>query len=520
MGHHDDVSDRVTSQTPFAALRSTFSTRSRQQRGSAARSYNWIGRISHVWREADKSGRMAFLFDVEPLNGGPAAYDNPTISRAKGAKAMVVSHVRLAQPYCGNIFNRNTTATGIIVVPEAGSLVLVSEDPHGWIITGFLTGPSFPFGSLPALGESTQNPGIEEISNTLYAPAFISRLYDLSEGDIAIGRDKMRVRFSKEGLFLGASELSCDLFRADGRKKFSRFIDVEERGPGYLGYKKTFFGFGKIPGFTLDNSLLHTEIVDTNTDPANLRPYVVRQVGHISSDNLNSGRYAGEIEPSPLTTMIEQQAKIHSVIRETVVQPIAPPTGTVADSIELNSASGVVYDFQVRADGSFHIRSGKAAPVPTPGVSKYGIPTDNTLDLQFDALTKILKLRLGVSGAPLVNVIADGNVGTLTVLATTAISLQAPIVNLPIATQFVAAAALSFHAPSISMIADGNFSIAAGSLAINGGSSGSWVGGTIAVPGDVTAGAISLLMHTHNYVLPAVPAATPPNPGISTPPLP
>jgi hypothetical protein len=242
-------------------------------------------------------------------------------------------------------------------------------------------------------------------------------------------------------------------------------------------------------------------------------PYVVRQVGHITADHLKAGKYAGEIESSPSTTTAEQVSGQHSVIRESVIKPQLVPEGNSGDAEELTTTSGVVYDFQVRADGSFHIRSGKAAPgVATPGASEYGKPTDHTLDLQFDALTKTLKLRMGASGAPLVNIVADGTVGTLTVLASTSLSLQAPVITLPAATVINAAGPLTLNAPKIALNTPGIFEINALSLKINGGISGSWVGPLITVPGDVKAGAnVSLIKHTHMYSAgPAAGAITPP----------
>ena len=278
---HDDVSSRVASQSPFASMRSTYSAPDRQRRGSSSRTYNWVGRIVYSWRESDKQGRIAFLYDVEPLVGGPTPTTTSLAGQSKGAKYPVVGYVRLAQPYCSSIFNRDAAATGIIIVPEVGSMVLVSEDPFGWIITGFLTGPTTPYGSVPQLGEVTQNPGIEEVSNTLYAPSFIANFADLTEGDIVIGRGKNRVRFSRDGLLVGANINSCDLFRADGRFKYSRFVNLEERAPGYLGYKHIFLGQSMIPGFTLDQAITHTKIIDVSTDPA---PAVakIEKDGHVS----------------------------------------------------------------------------------------------------------------------------------------------------------------------------------------------------------------------------------------------
>lgn len=507
---HQDVSRRVTDQTPFASMRSTFSAADRQSRGSTSRSYTWVGRITYSWRESDKQGRLAFLYDVEPLIGGPNPTSASLAGQSKGAKYPVVQYVRLAQPYCSSIFNQDAAATGIIIAPEVGSLVLVGEDPFGWIIIGFLTGPSTPYGNVPQLAEVTQNPGIEEVANTLYSPSFIANFADVTEGDIIIGRGKNRVRFSRDGLLVGANINSCDLFRADGRFKYSRFINLEERAPGYLGYKHVFLGLSMVPGYTLDQAITHTSIVETNPDTANLKPYVVRQVGHVSSDHIASGRYAGEIEPSPMSTTAEQTSQQYTVIRESVVQPAAPPTGTAADAQELMTTSGVVYDFQVRADGSFHIRSGKPAPpVATPGVSKYGAITDHTLDLQFDAITKTLKLRMGASGTPMVHLIADGNIGTLTIIATQSVSLQAPMVTMPQQTTFSCPAGFAFET-------QGLFSIKAGAISIKSDSTGSWDGGNITVPGDIKAGVISLITHTHSYITPAIPAG----PGVTTPSLP
>lgn len=410
--------------SPFTGLRSSHNALDRVLReGTPSRSGMWLGRITHVWRDAQKRARISFLFDVQPLDGWPKGSAVSPISTQKGEKVSVVPRVRMLQPLFGSM-DGPVASTGIVAVPKVGSIVCVAEDTRGWVIVGFYTGPIIAFdGSASKNGEYSYNPGIEEAANAAQDARGIPSWFDLDEGDIVLGRDEQRVRFANEGLLVGSNSNNSDFFRSDGKLKLVRYVNLEERAPGYLGYHKTWLG--AFPAVTSDTYVRRSRITESSPFVENMGAYLVQQEGFVSSDCFQRGRTAGETPTLfPSEIIAEFASQKYAVKRETVIQPIAPPPPTpIPGDNDYLTRGAPVFDFKVLADGSFKLQSGNVTKTPGEVAVNTGLMD---FEMSFEAVTGVLSMRLGPLAAPAYTMQVDRQLGVLNIFARGGITMTTP----------------------------------------------------------------------------------------------
>ena len=88
------------------------------------------GRVTEVYKDASKV-QYAYLFRVAPL----------VLSSLTGAKGGEIDNVILRVPGLGSLDDPSVVPSGIIFLPEVGSIVHVERYGTQWVITGFYTGP-------------------------------------------------------------------------------------------------------------------------------------------------------------------------------------------------------------------------------------------------------------------------------------------------------------------------------------------------------------------------------------------
>lgn len=402
--------------TPFASLRTDKGPS--EIRGASPIGF-WTGRIARVRRD---DNRLLFLFDVVPLGGWPS----PTETLAQGeegAGTVCIPNVRMLQPFVGNLSDTTQSPTGLIVVPEVGSVVCVAPDDTGWVIIGFYSGPV-----VPAAGQFTGaterfyrfNPGFEEAESTLVntTDVGIPWLLGIEEGDVVLGKGNGRVKLRREGIIVGAGPECMHAFKSVGGEFLERYAQMERRATGRFSYHRFFVGgavtdearrLAERSSIDLpanDAWIINTDIIEASPHSSMKQPYVIRQRGHLSKSVIAVGRRTGEIRPSPQEVSSEVATGKYSVMRETVVVPNAAPTNTAADVEELRQLSHVTHDFQVRPDGSFHFRCGNSGK--TPQEQHVGESTVMNLDISYDATTNRYKINLQRNGAPVILIELDG----------------------------------------------------------------------------------------------------------------
>lgn len=475
--------------SPFATLQSSVRVNAPQ---GASPCGMWTGRVAHVHR--DSRNRLKFLFDLVPLSGWPAAADD-ILGGIKGIAA-----VRMLQPFVGNLSNLAASPTGIIVVPEVGSIVSVLMDDSGWLITGFHSGPIVANDkSIAALNEVSYNPGFEEAQPAFNDNSRIPWMFGIEEGDVILGRADTRIKMRKEGVFIGSGVECLHLYKSDNGELFERYREMERRATGRMSYHKALLGVNahnqknstiQLP--RADALIVNTDIIESTPYYSENKAYSIRQRGHVTKSTCDLGRKAGEILPMPSEISAETATKTFSVIRETVVQPKAPPTGTFADVSELQTSSSIVFDHQVGADGSFHIRSGNLQK--TPGSSQLHESTQLNFELAFDASTQDFVLKVMQGGQAKVAVKFNGLSGIASFEAENVLKLKAKqiILEADVSIQMTSSGPIEFKGMNGSLSKEGVFKAMQ----------------------EVMAGVISLTKHTHPYTDNGSPAiSSPPVPG-------
>lgn len=477
--------------TPLSTLQSS---EQRERPAGASFSGMWTGRVAYVHR--DIRGRIKFLFDIVPLSGWPAASEDiaGATSGARIAALRGVARVRMRQAFMGNLRDLAAPPTGIVCVPEVGSLVSVEMDEAGWIITGFHTGPIVAAdGSVAALNEVGFNPGIEEAQPAINDDTRIPWLFGVEEGDIILGRGDSRVKLRKEGVFIGSSVQCLHLYKSDSGEMFERYVQMERRAAGRMSYHKILLGVNSKAQKTSVIELPATDALVVNTDVIESSPYFksnksyhVMQRGHVTKSTCDLGRMAGEILPTPSEVMNETTQANFTVMRDTVVKPTAEPTGTNADVNELQSTSSVVFDKQVGADGSFHIRAGNLPR--KPGASQLGQASQLDFELAFDAKTQDFVMKVMQGGQETVAIKFNGLSGIAS---------------------FEAANVLRLKAKQVIIEADASISLSTpGALTLSGSNMQLDQAGTLKVMQEILAGVISLTKHTHPYTDDGSPSIT------------
>ena len=469
------------SRSPFASLVSNVSGRRLAGPGPAG---IWTGRVAFVHKDEKK--RITFLFDVIPLNGWPAATES--ISVASSSSALKgIPRVRLAQSFVSSLSNKVISPTGIIVVPTVGSVVTVAHDDVGWVIIGFQSGPVTPVGGFESkLGETSFNPGFEEAAPSSVDISGSPWLLGLSEGDVVLGRGDSRVKLCDVGVLVGSGANCLHMYKNADGVMYERYAEFERRAVGRSSYHKFFRGTASafnssfIKLDTPDAYVINTDIIDSTPDPSQLTPYVVRQVGRIPSTVIETGRLAGETRPLPTVTTSPD----YTVIRETVIQPTAKPTGKSTDIDELRTTSHIVFDKQVGPDGSFHIRAGNIGAVAGP--SLLGETSKLDLDISYDVASSAFAIKLTKGGAELANLQFAGT-GDVVLAAKKSITLSAPLVRIDAATSVEV-----LSQGTTKLEASGAYSIDTANLTLN-------VAGELKAIKEVLAGIIALSQHKHLY---------------------
>ena len=475
--------------SPFATLKS--SLRSEGPQG-ASFSGMWTGRVAHVHR--DSRSRLKFLFDIVPLSGWPSASDTIT----GGMKG--VASIRMRQSFVGNLSSLSAPPSGIIVVPEVGSIVSVEMDEAGWLITGFHSGPIVAADqSIAALNEVSYNPGFEEAQPAANDDSRIPWLFGIEEGDIILGRTDSRIKLRKEGVFIGSGVECLHLYKSDNGELFERYREMERRATGRMSYHKALLGVNasnqqnstiQLP--RTDALILNTDIIESTPYYNEHKAYSIRQRGHVTKSTCDLGRKAGEILPLPSEISAEAAAGSFCIMRDTVVRPTMKPTGTLADVSELQTSSNIVFDQQVGADGSFHLRSGNLSA--TPGSSQLGESTQMNFELSFSAMTQDFVLKVMQGGQAKVAVKFNGLSGIASFEAENVLKLKAKQIILEADSSIVMSSSgpVELKGSNMSMSKDGIFKALQ----------------------EVMAGVISLTRHTHPYTDDGNPAITsPPVPG-------
>lgn len=503
--------------SPFTGLRSSHTSLERiLKEGTPSRSGMWLGRITHVWRDAQKRARISFLFDVQPLDGWPKGSAVSPISTQKGEKVSVVPRVRMLQPLFGSM-DGPAASTGLVVVPKVGSIVCVAEDTRGWIIVGFYTGPIISFdGSASKNGEYSYNPGIEEAANAAQDPRGIPSWFDLDEGDIILGRDDQRVRFANEGLFIGSNANNSDFYRSDGKLKLVRYVNLEERAPGYLGYHKTWLG--AFPAVTNDTYVRRSRITESSPFVENMGAYLVQQEGFVSSDCFQRGRTAGETPTLfPNEIISEFASQKYAVKRETVIQPIAPPPPTpIPGDNDYLTRGAPVFDFKVLADGSFKLQSGNVTKTPGEVAVSTGLMD---FEMSFEAVTGVLSMRLGPLATPAYTMQVDRQTGVLNIFARGGINMVTPgafivsaatfqMISTTPGVSYIKSVGSIIHdvTGSVTIKSDA-YTLTAATLAITGADAGTWNATGMTIPGVFTGSdfmttmGISLSSHRHLFAV-------------------
>ena len=362
------------------------------------------GRVTEV-RKTVTGNQPSFVFSVAPVVGGMASGEAGNIIRAI-----------MLQPGFSRLDDTSTTPTGIVYVPEVGSLVRVCWDGTQWCIDGFYTGP------VPTLLERGQdaegraigyNPGIETGRNRMTGvPGWELPhwSFGLEPGDVILGKGPSRVKLSQYGVVVGA-DLHCARFYKNDGGILERCAEREERMLGYWfrhsfrrGVPEASNAHRAAPHLAdipEDTAVYQCELIEASPLYRARQPYLLRQAGHVSRSFLDLGRSSIYATPSGQQTAIEARTKDFVVKREALIQPLdgvdTPATQRLSKELDPSRALGYeLYDLQVDADGSFRLRSGNR----TRKVGAQGKAATRELDLSidFDAQTLSLDVRLGQAG--------------------------------------------------------------------------------------------------------------------------
>lgn len=356
-------------------------------------------------RRTVTGNQPSFVFSVAPMVGGFSSGEAGNIIRAI-----------MLQPGFSRLDDTSVTPTGIVYVPEVGSLVRITWDGAQWCIDGFYTGP------VPTLLERGQdaegraigyNPGIETGRNRMTGvPGWELPHWSLGleTGDVILGKGQSRVKLAQFGVVIGADLHCARYYKTDGGI-LERCAEREERMLGYWfrhsfrrGVPEASNAHRAAPHLAdipEDTAIYQCELIEASPLYRARQPYLLRQTGHVSRSFLDLGRSSIYATPSGQQTAAEARARDFVVKREALIQPLdgveTPATQRLSKELHPSRALGYeLYDLQVDADGSFRLRSGNR----TRKVGAQGQAATGELDLSidFDAKTLALDIRLGQAG--------------------------------------------------------------------------------------------------------------------------
>ncbi|MFA6132466.1 MAG: hypothetical protein WC869_00465 [Phycisphaerae bacterium] len=439
-------------------------------------------------------------FEVIPDGGNPTASTDG-----------VIKDVIMLQAGFSSLSVTDSSPGGIVYIPEVGSQVLIMHDGRRWVILGFYTGPcqtARENAKDPEGQRISFNPGIElPMSRMNLQPGLDNTphwAFVAESGDAIMSKGDARVKVNGLGAIIGANAMCWSIYKSDGLT-LERSVMREHRMAGY--HFKHFFSPGldanaiatAPPGsLAVPNPgayFYQAEVLDLAPDPLLLKPYYLRQRGHVGGFDYYTGHQSGLSLNSTYNVANEYASKVYSVIRDAIVQPLKP-VGGLAPGVELFpglASSAEVYDYQVDANGSFRLRAGNKGVVPG-GQSQF--PTyQMDLSIEYSALLGEYSIRLGPAGSPAALVKIAGFSAATSKVSVLCKDLEATLTG---GATIRAATGVSIMCPAgISLF---------GPLKVY---------GTITALGQITApnamiGGVNFLAHVHSYIAPLLPASAAP----------
>jgi hypothetical protein len=367
------------------------------------------GRVNKVNKISGGTGsttmQPTMTFEVVADGGNPTASTDG-----------VIKDVILLQAGFGSLSATEAAPGGIVYIPEVGSQVMIMHDGRRWVIMGFYTGPcqTASENSKDPEGQRISfNPGIElPMSRMNLQPGLDNTphwAFVAEPGDAILSKGDARVKVNGIGAVIGANAMCWSIYKSDGLT-LERSVMREHRMAGY--HFKHFFHPGldanaiamAPPGsLAVPNPgafFYQAEVLDLAPDPKLLKPYYIRQRGHIGAFDFYTGHQSALSLSSTYSASQEYSSRNYSVMRDAIVQPLKPVDG-LAPGIELFpgiASSCEVYDYQVDPTGSFRLRAGNRSL--RPGGQTIFPTYQMDLSIEYSALLGEYSIRLGTAGAP------------------------------------------------------------------------------------------------------------------------
>lgn len=480
--------------SPFSSLPSPGNVQGAANDHPALRSYEVI-RARVVEVPGDRAGnQLAFTLTVVPLCGGIST----------GAPGNTITGVRMLHPGFGTLDGDGSTLSGMISIPEEGSICLCVRDDAGWVAVGWFSGPVATVLETERDKERmtvSYNPGIETPGSRITGVGgwdVPDWAFGAVPGDQILFKGQSRVKATTEGLVMGSGSDNMELYRLDGGR-VRVVAEDEERGVGWhrkrsydmgdivdgqiYAMAKSVQGFAALVSPPPDAHHYEAEVIDAGTNIDQMRPYLLHQRGHVSPSMAGMGRTAVDDGPAGYEVLLDIASMRYSLEKTSVIEPLNP-TRPIKGLPELvTGAAAQHYDYQVYPDGSFHLRSGNRERMPFGETRE---PTTKmAFSFEFDARTNIFNLRVGQNGAPSFDLRVNAETGAATLTTTSTIAVNAT-------------GDVSLNAPRVSIRAtDVNIQ---GNLNVNG-----IIEGTV-----VKTQTANLTSHTHLYATISGPASTGP----------
>lgn len=452
-------------------------------------------RVIRVHRQQLNQDRLTFTCDVAPIGAD-----------VQGANG-IIEQVPFLMPGFGSISpNTIYPPTGIVFVPEEGSLVLVGRENAGYVIVGYYTGPAKTVESVISSSETgsplaSYNPGVESTSNMVGA-MFLGDdrewLFGIKPGDVVLGKGLARVKVMDDGVIIGSSTSNMTMWKAN-EARIDRCSEYDGR---MIGYQKS---HRYIPGVEAaaqahlarpeavpapPAGAITTEVFEATPYAYARKAFLLTQRGHITNGILDDARQALLGNISALDVASEEVARLFVIRRDAVIQPT--PTAMIGKipAAETLVDHCIMYDEQVLSNGSWFVRAGNIAHMPTGG-QRHTVPGGTLdFDMSYVALTKTFTTQVGVNGAPVVQmsmaalpvprwVVAMTTPPVVCEIAPSGVTLSSSV---PVS---ITAPAVSVTAPAVSIT--GNVTIT-GTLTVSSPASV----GSLTVSGPVSAGSLAV----------------------------
>lgn len=424
----------------------------------------------------------------------------------------VINDAILLQPMVGDLLSADAAPTGLVVVPEPGSMVMLVHDGIRWVIIGCYSGPAktaVESADDPQGQRCSYNPGFElpaaRVSGLAGLDTTPDWAFGISPGDVIMGKGLSRIKVCAQGALIGANLNALSLYKDDGEvlhrmaAEQTRMVGYQRRHYYWLGQPET-AGLMSVLPLPTDIPkptayVYQAEVLETNPYATIEQPVYISQRGHIGDVDKSLGRASIHTVNTTAAVAAEAITKLFSVIREAVIQPLAPSPPTV--TAELNSIGAEKYDFQVDADGSFRLRSGNRLNLP--GTQTKAPTAQMGFSFEFDAITGTMMLRVGEAGAPAVELSIQGRTPADAVVNLT----TGGSINVTARDVSVTAAQASVEAATIDMTGDVSIK---GALSVTGAVD---ITGATKVTGLLSSMGVILDLHTHTSSVPGQETAPP-----------